>query len=54
MTALQAGSVRVTAPDTSNFLLTITDASGAVTLALDSDGNGSAEDTVNTSWDDLY
>ncbi|MBI1422499.1 MAG: hypothetical protein GC149_03460 [Gammaproteobacteria bacterium] len=54
MTALQAGSVRVTAADTSNFLLTITDASGAVTLALDSDGNGSAEDTVNTTWSDLY
>jgi hypothetical protein len=54
MTSLQAGSVRVTAPDTSNFLLTITGVSGAVTLDLDSDGNGSAEDTVNTTWSDLY
>ncbi|MEJ2452495.1 MAG: hypothetical protein P8047_17875 [Gammaproteobacteria bacterium] len=54
MTALQTGSFRVTAPDTSNFLLTITNTSGDVTLALDSDGNGSAEDTMNTTWDDLY
>lgn len=54
MTALQVGSVRVTAPDGSNLVLTITDTSGAVSLALDSDGNGSAEDFVNTSWNDLY
>ena len=54
MTALQTGSVRVTAPDSSNLSLTITDTSGAVSLALDSDGNGSAEDIVNTNWSDLY
>lgn len=54
MTALEAGSVRVTAPDSSNLLLTITDTTGAVSLALDSDGNGIAEDTVSTSWSDLY
>ena len=50
---LQAGSVRVTAADNSNLLLTITDANGTVSLDLDSDGNGSAEDTVATKWDDL-
>ena len=54
MLALEAGAVRVTAPDSSNLLLTITNAAGAVTLALDSDGNGSAEDIVNTTWNDLY
>lgn len=54
MLALEAGAVRLTAPDSSNMLMTITDATGAVTLALDSDGNGSAEDTVNTTWNDLY
>jgi hypothetical protein len=54
MLDLQAGSARVTAPDSSNLLLTITDTSGTVSLDLDSDGNGSAEDTITTNWSELY
>jgi hypothetical protein len=54
MLDLQAGSVRVTAPDSSNLLLTITDTSGTVSLDLDSDGNGSAEDSITTNWSELY
>lgn len=54
MLALEAGAVRLSAPDGSNVLMTITDTTGAVTLALDSDGNGTAENTVNSTWSDLY
>jgi hypothetical protein len=51
MTALQAGNVRVTAPDSSNLLLTSTDSIGTVSLVLGRNDNGSAKDRVNTTWE---
>ena len=47
------GLFAVTAADDSNMQLTITDSSGTTVLELDSDGNGTAEDMVTTSWDEL-
>jgi len=54
ITSLDIGALQVSASDDSNFSMTITDTSGTVTIALDSDGNGSAEDVITTNWDDLF
>jgi len=35
-------------------LPTITDSTGKVTVALDSDGNGTIDETTDTTWDELY
>jgi len=50
---MQAGSVLMTAQDSSALRLTIIDSNGVVRLDLDSDGDGSFEDSLDTWWDEL-
>lgn len=52
-TDLQAGSVEMKAQDNGTLLLSITDTDGTVQLDLDSDGDGTIDDSLLTRWDDL-
>lgn len=50
---MQAGSALMTAQDSSALRLSIIDSNGKVRLDLDSDGDGSFEDSLETWWDEL-
>ena len=55
LASVEAGRLAVEAPlDGSRLDLSVTDAAGSVELALDSDADGSAEDLVRTTWDELH
>ncbi len=47
-----SGELRIEAFDGSTLTMTINN--GTVTMALDSDGDGSVDDTVDRNWDDIY
>jgi hypothetical protein len=50
--APSSGSFRITAPDNSSLTGTLT--SGGVTLAIDTNADGTADGTIATGWDFLY
>jgi len=47
-----SGAFTVTAEDDSNLAVTLDD--GSVILAVDTDGDGSTDGTIGTSWEELY